>query len=156
MTSQSSTNADYAQPNLYEKDYYLWLVTTAQLLQEGKLSKIDIHNLVEEIQDMGRSEKRAVESNLEILLMHLLKYKYQKEKRSSSWEYTIYEHRDRLTKAFRDSPSLKPYFQEIFEQCYGKGRKRAAIETKLPIDIFPNQSPFTLEETLDFDYLPEN
>ncbi|MDJ0598446.1 MAG: DUF29 domain-containing protein [Crocosphaera sp.] len=141
--------------NLYDKDYYLWLEETAQLLREGKLTELDVNNLIEEIEDMGRSEKKAVKSNLKILLCHLLKYKYQPEKRSRSWLSTIFEHRDRLDDDFADSPSLKRYFDEVFESCYQKARKQASIETGLPLEIFPINCPFTFEQVLNMDYLPE-
>jgi hypothetical protein len=75
---------------------------------------VDLANLIEEIESVGRSEKSALVSNLQIVLMHLLKYKYQPEKRSNSWLFTIFEHRDRLLEAFEVSPSLKPYFREVF------------------------------------------
>ncbi|MFW6357653.1 MAG: DUF29 domain-containing protein [Chroococcales cyanobacterium] len=140
---------------LYEKDYYLWLEATRQLLAEGKLTELDIENLSEEIADMGRSEKRAIASNLEVLLMHLLKYKYQPAKQTNSWRYTIYEHRKRLKKAFNESPSLKKYFQQIFDESYQEARKMASIETGLAIKIFPEVSPFSEEDTLNDDYLPE-
>lgn len=140
---------------LYDKDYYLWLEETVQLLREGKLTEIDVNNLIEEIEDMGRSEKKAVKSNLKILLCHLLKYKYQPQKRSRSWLSTIFEHRDRLDDDFADSPSLKRYFQEVFEPCYQKARKQASIETGLPLKTFPINCPFNHEQVLNMDYLPE-
>lgn len=140
---------------LYEQDYYLWLEKTASLLRDGRLSELDIPNLIEEISDMGRSEKRAVESNLVVILMHLLKYKYQPKKRSNSWKSTTREHRRRLRKAFQDSPSLKPYFGEVFDECYQDARLQAADETGLPLEIFPLESSFTPEEALNPDYLPE-
>ncbi|MGK7951176.1 MAG: DUF29 domain-containing protein [Xenococcaceae cyanobacterium] len=140
--------------SLYEQDYYLWLQTTAKQLREGRLSEIDCVNLIEEIESMGRSEKNALVSNLQIVLMHLLKHKYQPEKRSNSWLFTIFEHRDRLLEAFEVSPSLKPYFREVFAKCYTKARKKASLETGLPISTFPTESPFTPEETLDTEYLP--
>jgi hypothetical protein len=139
----------------YEQDYYLWLEKTASLLRDGHLGELDIPNLIEEIEDMGRSEKRAVESNLVVILMHLLKYKYQPEQRSNSWKSTIREHRRRLRKAFKDSPSLKPYFGEVSDECYQDARLQTADETGLPLETFPVQSPFTPEEALSPDYLPE-
>ncbi|MBD2022203.1 DUF29 domain-containing protein [Leptolyngbya sp. FACHB-36] len=135
-------------PTLYQQDYYLWLETTATLLRERQLSALDVINLLEEIEDMGRSEKRAVYSNLKILLLHLLKYRYQPEQRSNSWIASIVEHRQRLNKAFRDSPSLQPYFTEIFEECYQDARELAAAETGLAIDHFPSTSPFVPDTTL--------
>ena len=141
--------------NLYDRDYHLWLEKTVQILQDRNFKDLDIFNLIEEIKDMGISEKKAIKSNLKILLWHLLKYKYQPEKRSRSWLSTIFEHRDRLDDDFADSPSLKRYFDEVFESCYQKARKQASIETGLPLETFPINCPFKGEEVLDMDYLPE-
>ncbi|MFM7372971.1 MAG: DUF29 domain-containing protein, partial [Sphaerospermopsis kisseleviana] len=85
-----------ASSNLYNEDFYLWIETTAKQLKNGNFAEIDLENLIEEIESMGRSEKRALKSNLLILLMHLLKYKYQPDKRSNSWLSTIFEPRRRL------------------------------------------------------------
>jgi hypothetical protein len=151
MFHPQTTNA-LAQ--LYEQDYYLWLVQTAQLLKNKQLAQLDIDHLLEEIEDMGKREKRALISNLEILLMHLLKYQYQPENRSNSWRYTIFEHRDRIEKQFKDSPSLKAYCLENFDAAYNKARQKAAIETGLALDVFPNTCPFSPEDTLDAEFLP--
>lgn len=155
MTTQPPETSVPTNSSLYEQDYYLWLQTTAKQLREEKLSEIDRANLIEEIESMGRSEKSALVSNLQIVLMHLLKHKYQPEKRSNSWLFTIFEHRDRLLEAFEISPSLKPYFREVFAKCYTKARKKASLETGLPISTFPTESPFTPEETLDTEYWPD-
>ena len=141
--------------SLYEQDYYLWLEATAKLLREGQLSALDTANLLEEIEDMGWSERRAVDSNLKILLIHLLKYRYQPEKRSNSWTASIVEHRQRLKKAFKESPSLQPYFIEVFNESYQDARELAAAETGFAMDAFPVEPPFTPEETLDSSFLPE-
>ncbi|MBE9057500.1 DUF29 domain-containing protein [Sphaerospermopsis sp. LEGE 08334] len=141
--------------NLYEQDFYLWIEITAKQLKAGNFAEIDLENLIEEIESMGRSEKRSLESNLVVLLMHLLKYKYQPEKRSRSWISTIFEHRRRLNKQFQDSPSLKKYFLETFAECYQDARQQASIETGLDLDIFPLESPFNTDECLNQDLLPE-
>ena len=109
----------------------------------------------EELEAMGRSQKSAIESNLRILLMHLLKYKYQSDKRTNSWLFTIREHRKRLRNDFKNSPSLKRYFLEVFPECYQDARELAADETGLSINTFPIESPFSQEDTLNPDYLPE-
>jgi hypothetical protein len=114
MTYQIST----PQASLYEQDYCLWVEQTIQQLQTGKLNKLDILTLIEELQGMSNSEKTALDSDLRILLMHLLKYHYQPNKRSNSWLFTIREHRKRLIKAFQKSPSLKPYYESVFAECY--------------------------------------
>jgi len=142
--------------NLYEADYYLWLQSTVEVLNEGQLRELDVPNLIEEIESMGRRERRAVYSNLKILLFHLLKYQFQPEKRSNSWKFTIREHRQRLHKSFQDSPSLKRYFDEILVEAYQDARALAADETGCEIALFPLDCPSTPEAILDPDYLPEN
>lgn len=155
MTDRLPENLISPKAKLYDRDFYLWLETTIAHLRENNLSKVDLQNLIEELESMGRSEKQALESNLQIVLMHLLKYKYQPKRRSNSWRFTILEHRDRLETALENSSSLKPYFFEVFDKCYLKARKKTATETGLSIDIFPVKSPFTPEETLNSEYLPK-
>jgi Domain of unknown function DUF29 len=152
MTVTQAKNMNLA--HLYEQDFFLWLQTTANLLKEKQFQEIDLENLIEEIESMGRGEKRAVKSNLKILLMHLLKYQYQSQLRSNSWRYTIIEHRNRLKDDLKDSPSLKPYLLEVFEDTYQDARKEASAETGLSLDTFPLESPFSIEETLNPDFLP--
>ncbi len=155
MTTQLSITESKQTSSLYEEDYHLWLMNTIHQLQHGKLAKVDLVNLIEELEAMGRSEKSAIESNLTILMMHLLKYQYQHEKQTNSWRFTIREHRRRLRKSFQKSPSLKRYFLEVFQECYQDARELAADETGLSIDTFPVESPFSQEDSLNPDYLPE-
>ncbi len=150
MTTQVSTVA------LYELDFYLWLENTANLLKKRQLNAIDYDNLIEEIESMGRSEKDALESNLEQLLMHLLKWKYQPDKRSNSWQYSIAEHCLRLKKAFKKSPSLKRYLEEVFDDCYQDARLLASRETGLSKETFPIICPFAKENIFNPEYLPED
>lgn len=140
---------------LYEQDFNLWLESTVNCLRDRKLSQMDYEHLIEELESMGRSDKNALKSNLRILLMHLLKYQYQPEKRSNSWRYTITEHRQRIRDSLEDSPSLKPFLREIFAKCYQDSRKLAADETGLSIHQFPQQCPFELDDILNLDYLPK-
>lgn len=140
--------------NLYEVDYNAWLKLTIERLKTSQFSGIDWVNVIEELEDMGRSEKRAIYSNLKILLLHLLKYCYQPEKRSRSWLSSICEHRQRLHRAFKDSPSLKNHFATILTDSYEDARTLAAVETGLDIAAFPKDSPFSKQEILDMDFLP--
>ena len=144
-----------AQTKLYEQDFCLWIETTANLLKEGRFSQLDIENLVEEIETMGRSEKNALKSNLIIVFLHLLKWQYQPDKRSRSWESSIFEHRRRIHKAFKNSPRLKPFFANVLAECYQYGIKQASIETGLSLTAFPTESPFTIDEILDENFLPD-
>ncbi|MBW4577739.1 MAG: DUF29 domain-containing protein [Aphanothece sp. CMT-3BRIN-NPC111] len=151
LNGTSVNNTD----SLYEKDFQLWLDATAKMLRERQLEQLDFNNLIEEVESMGRSEKDALESNLVVVLMHLFKYKYQPERRSNSWLSSIYEHRRRIRRAFYKSPSLKNYLNEVFAECYKDARQEASLETGLPLEVFPIECPFNVEETLNPDYLPE-
>lgn len=153
-------NPQLYQPNLnqltlYDQDYYLWINKTVEQLSNNQFQEIDLQNLIAELESMGRSEKRSVQSNLTVLLMHLLKYKYQPNQRSRSWRSTIVEHRRRLLILFKDSPSLKGYGQEIFAECYQDARQDGATETQLKISVFPDECPFNLEVVLRVDYLAD-
>jgi hypothetical protein len=140
---------------LYEQDFNLWIEATVNLLKTRQLDQLDYANLIEEIESMGKRDKRSVASNLEVILMHLLKWLYQPEKRSNSWQSTLLEHRNRIARILKDSPSLKPYIREIITECYQTARQKAALETGLSIDTFPVDCIFTQEGILDLDYLPD-
>ncbi len=140
---------------LYEQDFNLWIEQTIHQLKEGNLQDLDIENLIEEIDSMGRSDKREIYNRLKVLLMHLLKWKYQPQKRSQSWEFTIDEQRDQIKLILKDSPSLKPYFQENLADCYRDAIRKAVKETGLDKNVFPRECPFTQEQILDIDYFPE-
>ncbi len=155
MTSQLPITQPQQTSSLYEEDYHLWLMNTIHQLQQGRLAEVDKINLIEELESMIKSEKKAIRSNLRIILIHLLKYKYQSEKRTNSWLSTIREHRKRIQDDFEDSPSLKRYFYEVFSKSYQDARELAADETGLSIDTFPVECPFSQEDTLNPDYLPE-
>lgn len=136
---------------LYETDFNLWLEETALLLKEKKLDRLDVENLLEEIEGMSRSEKDAIESNLIRVLQHLLKWNYQSQKRSPSWAYTIIEYSRRLNKAFKNSPSLKRHFDDVFDECYSSACQAASVETQLPLATFPKSCPFSKSDVLDIN-----
>jgi hypothetical protein len=141
--------------NLYEADYLKWIETTVEKLKNHDYTTVDWTSLIEEIEDMGRSERSSLESNLIILLMHLLKWQYQPDLRSGSWKGSIVEHRRRILKALKNSPSLKPYLEEIFDESYGDAITQAAAETGLPTDLFPDRCPYSVTEILDTNFFPE-
>ncbi|AGF53064.1 sll0742 [Synechocystis sp. PCC 6803] len=141
--------------NLYQQDRCLWAKTMADLLKERRLDQLDCQNLIKEIEDMGRSQKKSLKRNLEILLMHLLKWKYQPHKQSNSWRLSIDEHRERILKQLKESPSLKRHFDLVLDEAYGRARKEASIETSIDISRFPALNPFLKEEILDQEFLPK-
>lgn len=153
--SPQTVPTDGSLAQLYEQDYALWLHTTCQLLRANRLAEVDIANLLEELNDMGRSEKRDFTSNLIVVLMHLLKYAYQPGQRSNSWRFTLKEHRRRLQEALKTSPSLKSHLEQVFADCYQEARDLTATETGMNLENFPLESPFSSEQALDREYLPQ-
>jgi Domain of unknown function DUF29 len=141
---------------LYDTDYLKWIETTIKKLRCQDYTHIDWEHLIEEIEDMGKSERRSLESNLIVILLHLLKWQYQPQARSGSWEGSILEHRRRIRKALKDSPSLKPYLEMIFLECYIEAVKQAKAETGLSLEIFPHSCSYTLVDVLDDTFLPES
>ncbi|NEQ85246.1 MAG: DUF29 domain-containing protein [Moorea sp. SIO2I5] len=142
--------------NLYERDFYLWTEATAEQLRQGEFTQVDVANLIEEVESMGKREKRELKSRLMVLLMHLLKWMYQPGKRSDSWINTITEQRIALEELLEDSPSLRAFVPEVFDQCYQKARIKAAQETGIKLSNFPDQCSFAQEEVLEAGFFPED
>ncbi|HSO83520.1 DUF29 domain-containing protein [Thiocapsa sp.] len=140
----------------YDQDYYQWFSDQARLLREGMWERIDVENLAEELEDMGKREKRALRSRSVVLLAHLLKYAYQPERRGPSWTGTIREQRKQLDALLRDSPSLKPRLISDLEDSYISARLLAAGETGLPEQTFPSSCPYTLDELIDEHFWPQS
>ncbi|MFN8489238.1 MAG: DUF29 domain-containing protein [Caldilineaceae bacterium] len=139
---------------LYERDFYAWTQQQAALLQAEELEKLDLPNLFEEIEAMGRSQRKEVTSRLIVLLMHLLKLRYQKRTHTNSWRNTIRTQRREIELELSDSPSLRRLVPEIIAQVYPRARKDAAAETGLMLATFPEDCPWSVEQILDVDWLP--
>jgi hypothetical protein len=140
---------------LHDKDFYAWTKQTAQIVIEGSIAVVDINNIAEEIEDMGSSNKRALISCLAILSSHLLKWKFQKERRGKSWLLTIKCQRLKINDLLEESPSLKHQIESKFDRAYIEARLIASKETGIDIDDFPENDPFTLEECLNDEFFPD-
>ncbi len=143
---------------LYDQDYYLWLKTTINQLRAGQFSSVDLNNLIEELESMSRSEKRAIKSLLIKLFVHLLKLTYWDQERGRNqghWKGEIRTFRGDINDRLKDSPSLKPYILEIFDECYQDAKLEASDRSQLPIDTFPITIIGSLEQTLDENWFPE-
>ncbi|NEO66566.1 MAG: DUF29 domain-containing protein [Moorea sp. SIO4G2] len=140
----------------YTKDFNSWTQQTAQLLREGRWQEIDLENLIEEVEDFGKSERRGITSQLIRLLLHLLKWQYQIQRRSDSWLDSITDARTQIELAIEDSPSLRSYPAQQLEQSYQRARRQAAQQTGMPVSVFPEACPYSIELTLDQDWLPES
>jgi hypothetical protein len=140
----------------YDEDFYAWTMEQARLLRSGELSQLDIENIAEELESMGRRDRHEIESRLEVLLMHLLKWQIQVKMRSPGWAGTIREQRRRIAKLVRESPSLRPVVSQLIPEAYAEAREKASEETGLAETAFPTECPFTPEQVLVLDFLPEN
>jgi hypothetical protein len=141
-------------PSLYERDFYLWIEQQAALLREKRLDELDVANLLEEIEWMGRKDKKSIKSNLVIVLLHLLKHEFQPKRRSRSWLDSLLEHRQRLRDDLEESPSLRAHLEAVLPDAYADARARAITQTGMSERAFPRTSPCTLEQALDPEFLP--
>jgi len=139
----------------YEQDFYAWTRHNAQLLREGKLAEIDIRNIAEELESMGKSEKRELINRLIVLLAHLLKWQLQPDHRSSSWNGTIIEQRRQIKRLLQDSPSLKRLLNTELNESYLDAILDAANDTGMPQANFPPACPYTIEQLLDNGFYPD-
>lgn len=140
---------------LYDQDFYTWTQHQAAALRAGRLSDLDLANLAEEIEDMGRSQRDKLESHLAVLLAHLLKHQHQPGKRTRSWELTIKEQRRQVAKALRRNPGLKSHLDEAVADAYDIARLVAARETGLSEAVFPEVCPWGWEAITDENFLPD-
>jgi Domain of unknown function DUF29 len=136
------------------KDFNAWINQTTALLQKRCWQDIDVERLIEEIQDLGKSEQRAITSQLTRLLMHLLKWQYQPQRRSDSWLDSITDARTQIELAIADSPSLKSYPAVQLKESYSRARRQATKQTGIQASVFPEECPYALELVLDEDWLP--
>jgi FMN phosphatase YigB (HAD superfamily) len=140
---------------LYDRDFYAWSQEQAALLRDGKLSQADIAHIAEEIESMGKAEKRELINRLSVLLMHLLKWQFQPSARGTSWRLTIEEQRDRLADHLADNPSLKDKLDTSIASGYRLAILGAARETGFDRAIFPTVCPWSFAQILADDFWPE-
>jgi len=144
-----------SQHSEYDKDFYAWSLHNAALIREGKLSEVDLENVAEEIESMGKADKRELISRLAVLLAHLLKWKFQPSLRGRSWEITIKEQREEVKDQLEESPSLKHELDDQFNRAYRKALNIVEKETGLNQNTLPKNCPFSLKESLEENFLPE-
>ena len=146
------TNAE-----LYEQDFYQWTQEQAALLREGAWHDLDVTNLAEEVESLGKSDRRALGSHLRNLVLHLLKWHYQPAGRHTgpSWRQSIRNARAEIAVLLEDSPSLRQAVPPLIARWYPLAREDAADETGLPLTTFPEACPWTPAQVLDVDFWPE-
>lgn len=143
----------------YEHDFYTWTQEQARALREGRFTELDLEHLAEEIEDMGKSEAKGLQAQIERLIAHLLKWAYQPEARAwqgNSWQASINDARDRINERLTESPGLRPRLPELFRKAYRGGANWAVRETNLPRSRFPSGCPWTLERAMDEQFWPDS
>lgn len=127
----------------YDTDFYAWTEEQAAKLRAGYFSDLDSANIAEELESLGKSQKKELVSRLSVLLAHLLKWQYQPDKKTLSWQLTIEEQRDELANLLQDNLSLKAQLDQSIERAYKKAVRWAQEETELPRETFPRECPYT-------------
>ena len=136
----------------YEHDFYSWTQEQARLLREGRLAAIDRAHLAEEIEDLGREQFSKLTSALRVLLLHMLKWDHQPERRGRSWALSIKAQRIDLDDVLDGNPGLKPRIPEAVARAYRKARLVAAQETGMPERTFPEQCPYSWDDIVGRDF----
>ncbi|PSB07653.1 DUF29 domain-containing protein [filamentous cyanobacterium CCP1] len=156
MPETNSEKAKYPMSalNLYEADFHAWTQEQAMLLRNQQWSQIDLPNLVEEIESLGKQQRQELRNRLSVLLGHLLKWQYQSQHRSRSWLATLRIQRREVSRLLKENPSLKSYLDDALKAGYENGRDLAMAETDLPAQTFPLDCPYTLVEILDDRFYP--
>lgn len=138
----------------YDQDFARWSAEQAALLRQGRLEFLDIENVAEEIESLGRSDKREIASQVGVILLHLLKWEFQPEKRKPGWFLTLQEQRGQIGTLISESPSLKATLPKALVEEFALARLKAANETELPIRTFPVQCPYSVEDVTSRSFLP--
>jgi hypothetical protein len=142
--------------SLYQRDWYAWTQTSAELLRQGRWHELDAVHIAEELESMGKSEQRALENRLTALLAHLLKWQYQPGRRGKSWQRTLIEQRKQIHKLLRENPSLQTKLESALEDAYDSAIRWAAEETGLEESVFPQVCAYSLESLLNPEFYPED
>ena len=133
----------------YDDDFAAWAIAQAEYLASGRFSDLDIDNLTEEVSALAKRDFRRLVSVIEVVLVHLLKFDHQGEKRSRSWTLSILEHRDRIERSLRDSPSFLSRLDDAVSDAYRTARTAAARETGLPLATFPEACPYGWDDVVN-------
>ena len=146
---------DLVSTALYDTDYYKWTKEQAGLLRDGRMTSLDIEHLIEELENMGARERRELANRLVVLLVHLLKWQFQPERRGNSWRRTIKAQRMEIADLLSDNPSLKSEMSNVLDRAYKKARFYAVDETNLAENTFPHALPYPPDDLLDDEYWPQ-
>jgi hypothetical protein len=139
---------------LYDTDFAEWTRRNAELLRSGRAQEADLAHIAEEIEDMGKRERRALESRLVRLFEHLLKWQHQPERRGSSWQRTILQHRKSVARLLQENPSLHATLPEVVAEAYRTATQFAALVIGVTGSTLPDTCPYSTDQWLDESFLP--
>jgi hypothetical protein len=139
---------DRTPPAAYDRDAYAWAFEQAAFLRQGRFDRLDIENIAEELETLGRTEFAKLRSSYRIIILHLLRWDHQPERRSRSWALSIAEQREQISAVLEDNPGLKSRQDEAARRAYRQGRLGAAKETDLPLDVFPAECPYSWDDLM--------
>jgi hypothetical protein len=154
MAFAKDTPIQVSQILLYKSDFYAWTQEQVTLLRQSAWERLDLPNLIEEVDSLGRQQRQELRNRLGVLLGHLLKWQFQPEARSKSWRATLREQRRRGIDLLAESPGLKPYLTETVTKAYEDGLDLVVQETPLDYAALPEQCPYTIEQILDLNFFP--
>jgi len=144
----------FAEPTDYEDDFESWSYEQAELLRQRRFAELDLPNVIEELESMGSEQRHALESSYRLVIAHLLKWQFQPQLRSSSWEITIARERVNIARREEKNRALRAGAKQILESVYRDAVREAAMETGLPRDTFPFDCPYAAEQLRDHDWMP--
>ena len=147
---------DQHRPTSIDDDFALWAAEQATLIADSKFGRVDIENVVGELEYLGNGQKNEIESRLCVLMAHMLKWQFQPAERSNSWRATLLGQRKEIARIIKRSPSLRTYPATVYLDEYELAVLNAPGETGLSTEAFPAACPYTIEQILDPDFLPEN
>lgn len=140
------------QDALHDEDFHAWTHRQAALIKAGRISELDLNHMAEELEDLGHETYRRLESALTILFTHMLKWDYQSNRRTRSWEATIREQRKRIARLLEKNPSLQSKLAEAIAEAYEYGRDRASGETDMPVEQFPDKSEYQWHDVMKREF----
>ena len=159
MMGQKMASAALPPSDLYERDYYTWIQEQVRALREHRVEDLDWPNLAEEIEDLGKSEKRALKSRIAKLLEHLLKMAYASDRvwqsNSRGWELSMENAREAARELVEENPGLRPFLNEIFGSAYRTARRDALKALRLPDSAIPESPPWMFEQIIDERFVPK-
>jgi len=139
----------------YEEDFYGWTIENISLLRQRKFNEVDMDHIIEEIESLGRSNRRELVSRLGVLIAHLMKWEYQSDLKNKSWKGTIVRQRIDIKDVLEENPSLNSQIDEIIVKAYKYALAILEEETPLDLKSVPQKCPYTVQQCLDDEFYPD-